>query len=298
MSYRVLSDMQKSDGFPEERKRRLTEVPEQSEDISFWDAIITEAGHFPKTHHHYIDRPTGSRDHILIINISGNGYCRLVDKNWVVKAGQGIWIPAHTPHAYGSMEQNPWNIYWMHCRGNGIDDFAQWLTMSGENPVFSLGTLDNLLLVFEKILQELFQSIPQSIYPKNTLLLCRMFSIIGLEMRSLQDCYARQSEERVIKSIQWMQDNIAKAITLEGLASAVHLSVPHYCCLFKKEMGVSPLRFLTRLRLQLATNLLVGTKKTISEIAESIGYNDPFYFCRIFKKHFRLSPTQYRKTHP
>lgn len=66
--------------------------------------------------------------------------------------------------------------------------------------------------------------------------------------------------------------------------------------LFKKEVGSSPLEYLTKLRMQAAEKLLTAmwsNEYSISEVAQMCGYEDPLYFSRVFKKHFGCSPTNY-----
>lgn len=66
--------------------------------------------------------------------------------------------------------------------------------------------------------------------------------------------------------------------------------------LFKKEVGSSPLEYLTSLRMQSAEKLLTAmwsNEYSISEVAQMCGYGDPLYFSRVFKKHFGCSPTNY-----
>jgi two-component system response regulator YesN len=65
--------------------------------------------------------------------------------------------------------------------------------------------------------------------------------------------------------------------------------------LFRKETGENFLHYLTRIRMERARELLSGTSLPVSQISRQIGYNDPNYFIRIFKKETTLSPGQYRR---
>ena len=60
-------------------------------------------------------------------------------------------------------------------------------------------------------------------------------------------------------------------------------------------MGKPPNEYIIELRLQFAKNMLSGTNMSIKQISEHIGYNDPYFFSRLFKKHIGISPQEYRK---
>ena len=59
-------------------------------------------------------------------------------------------------------------------------------------------------------------------------------------------------------------------------------------------MGVSPQQYLIDLRLRNARDLLISTDLSISEVARSVGYDDPLYFSRLYRKHYGLSPRESR----
>ena len=69
--------------------------------------------------------------------------------------------------------------------------------------------------------------------------------------------------------------------------------------LFKKEMGVTPLEYLTQMRMKKAEMMLTamwGSDYSIAEIGQLCGYEDALYFSRVFKKHFGSSPSEFAKT--
>jgi len=87
------------------------------------------------------------------------------------------------------------------------------------------------------------------------------------------------------------------AVSLHGnrREMAAGLSVPHYTALFRKQAGISPVRYLTRVRLRHACELLDCTEMHVSEGARAVGYEDAFYFFRLFRKYNGHAPTDYRK---
>lgn len=89
--------------------------------------------------------------------------------------------------------------------------------------------------------------------------------------------------------------------SLEAAIKKLPLNYDYVRKLFQKEVGVTPLEFLTRERMQLAKNLLQSgisnqySGYTVSQIAEACGFSEPLYFSRVFKKYYGVSPTEYSK---
>lgn len=96
------------------------------------------------------------------------------------------------------------------------------------------------------------------------------------------------------QAILYLKDHYTESINLELLAESLNYSVPHFSALFKKRTGYSPIDYLIRIRIDKAANLLVETDATLREIAASVGYKDPYYLSRLFKKNMGSSPDRFR----
>ena len=83
-------------------------------------------------------------------------------------------------------------------------------------------------------------------------------------------------------------------LSINDLARLCQMSLSTFKREFKKKLNVTPLNYITNKRLEKAQRLLRISTQTISEIAHEIGYNDPQYFTRIFKKHTEYTPSAYR----
>ncbi|MDL2248235.1 helix-turn-helix transcriptional regulator [Tyzzerella sp. OttesenSCG-928-J15] len=83
--------------------------------------------------------------------------------------------------------------------------------------------------------------------------------------------------------------------TLESLSEKFNINPTYICQLFSKHLNTTFISYLTDLRMEKASALLLKTDKTIKEIAVLSGYNDYFYFCRVFKEHFNVPPSKFRK---
>ncbi|MBU8710947.1 AraC family transcriptional regulator [Brevibacillus parabrevis] len=107
---------------------------------------------------------------------------------------------------------------------------------------------------------------------------------------------ARLETDPAAQAKQYIQNHYAEPITLEALAEMLRYSVPHLSALFKKKTGYSLIDYLIRVRMEKSASLLVETDRQLREIAESVGYRDPYYFGRLFKKVYGISPARFRAT--
>jgi len=93
----------------------------------------------------------------------------------------------------------------------------------------------------------------------------------------------------------YIENNYNQDISLDALSRELGISPQYFSKLFKKEVGVNFIEYLTQLRLKKAKEIMKDGGKSIKEICYMVGYTDPNYFSRIFRKHTDLSPTEYIK---
>lgn len=105
-----------------------------------------------------------------------------------------------------------------------------------------------------------------------------------------------KSDERVISSImRYMQEHLPEEISLSVLAEVFHLNPQYISQLFKNEIGVGFLAYLTNIRIEKAKKLLLSTSFSVTEIAEHTGYSDYRVFTKVFKKTEGITPSQFRR---
>ena len=80
-----------------------------------------------------------------------------------------------------------------------------------------------------------------------------------------------------------------------ALAIAAGLSVSRLSHLFHAQVGVTPMQYLERLRIQHARELLLMSGRSVSEVAYAVGFENPLYFSRVFRRHAATSPRAFRK---
>ncbi len=97
------------------------------------------------------------------------------------------------------------------------------------------------------------------------------------------------------KCLEYIQKHLAEDISLETVAEEFHFNQSYFSYLFKSKTGVNFNQFLNDCRLKMGKELLEKTDKKVYEIANNVGYKDPKYFIRVFKKEFGMTPDEYRR---
>lgn len=103
------------------------------------------------------------------------------------------------------------------------------------------------------------------------------------------------SRQTIMRVKAYVQEHFRDSLTLEEVAGVVQLSPNYLSNLFKQEVGETFIDYVTHVRLEKAKELLKDNAYTLKEISFMIGYKDPNYFSRVFKKHCDLSPSQYQR---
>ena len=105
-----------------------------------------------------------------------------------------------------------------------------------------------------------------------------------------------QQEERTITGItRYLQEHLAEEMSLSILAERFHLNPQYISQLFKSEIGVGFLAYLTNIRMEKAKKLLLSSSLPIADVAEQSGYGDYRVFTKVFKKPEGITPSQYRR---
>lgn len=102
------------------------------------------------------------------------------------------------------------------------------------------------------------------------------------------------TDDRISFIIKFIKENITKQLSVEELSEKAYMSESSFYRIFKNEMGISPNDFITDERIRIAENVLKRQKTSIKEAFLASGFSSFSYFCRVFKKRKKLSPSEYK----
>ena len=121
----------------------------------------------------------------------------------------------------------------------------------------------------------------------------------GLRRALLGDELLPQPTSTLVKqTIVYIQHNYAQHLARQQIAQAVGVSEDYLGRIFQQELGLSPIEYLNRYRIKEAKSLLSRTSASVTDIAAEVGFDDPAYFSRAFRKHVGLSPRAFREQPP
>jgi YesN/AraC family two-component response regulator len=100
----------------------------------------------------------------------------------------------------------------------------------------------------------------------------------------------------IMRAVLYIEDNISNTENLHDIAGQANLSKYHFSRVFKKLTGLSPIEFVSQLKINKAKELLRKKDLTVSMVAEEVGYDDLRSFERLFKRHTGLTPISYKKS--
>lgn len=158
-------------------------------------------------------------------------------------------------------------------------------------------SVNNLVANREMLFEEIFNNLSKGFHDENleyvNFCLGHLLATFIYANKTSEDM-DEESNPLVRRAIDFMHKNIDKKLTLQQISNEVGYSPTYFTTLFKKETSYSPLSYFSHLKILKATEYLDYTRQKVKEISFSLGYSDPYYFTKDFKKKMGMSPRQYR----
>lgn len=255
---------------------------------------ITHIGYFPHAKSHYIQRRHGCADNILIYCERGKGWCRMGHYHFEILPNQYIIIPATSGLlTYGADKEDPWSIHWVHFTGPGLLAFNHALGLFEHQGPNDIPLNKTGLSIWEEIYTCLNRGF--SIDNLRRANMC-LSHFIATFLYPIPRSSQKDDASYIEISIKFMQSRLDEKITVEMMAEKLSLSASYFSTLFRKSTGMPPMDYFIHLKIQKACQLLYLGNMKVKDVATAIGYDDPFHFSRLFKKHMKISPLLYKET--
>ena len=198
-------------------------------------------------------------------------------------------MPKDTEHAYGSSSDHPWSIYWIHFGGDALGELNEIQAAQKYFKPFHLKYSAEIISVFSKIYKTL-----QLGYSIDNLLFANMclshFLTLFIYNSRHSESMSTEKMDCVDSAILFMQQHINENISLTDLSKHYNYSVSRFSNLFKQKTGYAPIDYFLQMKMQRACQQLDLTNQSVKEIAFGMGFDDPYYFSRLFSKVMGISP--------
>ncbi len=234
------------------------------------------------------------RDHYLIhYIIEGTGHYTVNNKSYQLKKGQGFLICPEIVTYYQASNTDPWKYCWVGFNGSKAKDYLKYANLSISNPIFT-STDKQLTKIMEEMVS--INKITKANELKLLSLLYQFLSLLVKETNSNELNSNNETKLSYIKeAITFIEKNYSRKITIQEIADYIGLDRSYLYSVFQDALEQSPQEYLINFRLNKACELMNNKSLNIGEISRSIGYSDPLYFSKVFKKVKGVTPTAFRK---
>lgn len=260
------------------------------------DLYIYSLGYFSRAAHHYINRPNGCDEFLLIYCKKGCEWIELYNKKQKLETNQFIILPKNIPHSYWADEEEPWTIYWVHFRGSKADFFSKDFDKPTTIEPNALSRIEERLDLFDEIFCILNESLSiNHLHYANICFAHFLASFLFIDIYRNKFRPKEYSENVMKRVIHYMNENIENNLKLKDLAQFCGYSESYFYRKFMKETGHAPIDYYMHLKINKACKLLIHTDMKINQIACKLGFHEAQYFSRAFSNIMGISAKEFRK---
>ena len=257
------------------------------------DLNMHYCGYEKCAHNHYYGPAT--RDHYLFVYVkSGKGKYRIKEKTFEIQQGQSFFLFPGYAVFYQADSINPWEYMWVGFYGKLSYRYLQYINVSPNHPIYNFQNSARMESLFKKLFSEL-----QLKRRFDEIFCTGILHLMFHEMARGSSCILDQSslrsgdpsEKYMEKALHFIHMNYTEHISASLIAGHVGLERSYFSKLFKRLTGRSPCEYINRHRLDKAYALLCSGAVSVEHVAFSVGFRDPLYFSKAFKKHFGFPPS-------
>ena len=274
----------------------LGRVADETVDLSY-PLLITSAGNIrPRTvSKFYTNRPHGQGDYQLIYIANGCVHFTFDGKEQVVEKGHMVLFRPGEPQIYDVYPKEKGEFFWVHFTGSEVENILAECGIPQERNVFWAGITSDIRSMYCQMIRELQT---QGVHFEEFLRM-DLRHLFLLMNRHLTEKPSVESDVQgdIIQALSWFERHWREPISIDDYAARSRLTPYWFRQKFKAFTGTTPMQYVISLRITNAMNLMENTDYNIEQIAEAVGYDNPSYFRRLFRKHTGLSPSEYKQHH-
>lgn len=234
----------------------------------------------------------GVRDvYALHYIVSGKGYLKTSHATFPLKKGESFMIFPHMEVYYYPDPRDPWEYYWMEFNGPEASRLLPMINITPDHPVAGASPQDfqPLFHMAKTAGIEHFERERSD---------AGLHLLLSYYMQYYPSAQAFRKKDYVLSAREYIERNYWKSsLSVLDVVDFVKIERSYLFRLFKEVNGMSISGYLTAFRIRRACELLANSELSIKSLAYSVGYQDPLYFSKVFKKVTSYTPSQYRKAY-
>jgi len=228
----------------------------------------------------------------MIYISSGEGVFNSGGVTYQVKPGSLMLILPGIKHSYKPLFETGWHEYWVGFKGAYFSGLIEEGRFSPEQVFFEVGMLDSILSIFNLIFDEIRTQRPLYQMKACAAILSLIAEVLTRERRKDQPNYYQQTVE---KAKYLMESNIFGAINLSAISDQLGISTSRLNEIFKTYTSMTPYQYYIHIKIHRAEGLLEQKDIPVKEAAYKMGFDDQYYFSRLFKNKTGVSPSDWKK---
>ena len=238
-------------------------------------------------------RPKGRLDYQLLYIVSGKGHFYFHGEDRVVYAGRMVLIQPRQEQRYEYFGEDKPEVYWVHFTGSDVKNILRSYNIPMDDPVFYSGASSTYSYLFKEMIHEL-QNCKTGYEDLLAMYLRQIFLLVQRTRQEERPTVSTYIQEEMEFARRYFNEHYNEPISIQEYAESRNMSVCYFQRNFKQIVKHTPMQYLLTIRVNNAASLLETTDYSMAEIAAIVGYEDPLYFSRLFRKIKGVSPRDYR----
>ena len=239
-------------------------------------------------------RPRGRIDYQLLYVASGKTVFYFNGEPKEVAAGHMVLFQPKQEQHYEYFAVDRPEVYWVHFTGSDVINILKHYDIPLDRHVIYSGSSATYAYLFKEMIHEL-QTCRTGFEELLEMYLRQIFLLVQRSWEERKPTVSSYLQEEIDYARKYFNEHYNEDISIEEYAQSRGMSVSWFLRNFKQMTMKSPMQYILTIRINNAVSLLETTDYNVTEISTIIGYDNPLYFSRIFKKQKGVSPSDYRK---
>lgn len=224
----------------------------------------------------------------------GEGAFYAEGKTYTVKAGSMLLLLPGMKHSYKPRYETGWHEYWVGFTGRFFNGLVDEGILSRDRIFFEIGLRDYILSIFMQIFEEVRSQRPLYQVKASSQVYLLLAELLSYERRKEHPDYSRQ--QQIVEKVKfYMEENIYKKINITDIAQEAGLNASRLNDVFKAYTSMTPYHYYIQIKINKACRLLEQTDISIKEAAFKLGFDDQYYFSRLFRQKTGIPPSKWKR---